>query len=91
MAVNAAQPLARATATELETLGWMQAFPPSPDRTIIFQDGSFRSFPELRWARSNIRQLVPTVYVWRGARPASVLPQEDLDIGAVMRALAGAD
>ena len=55
------------------TRGLMQGFPPPPDRTITFQNGSFRSFPELRWAWSNIRQLVPTVNVWRGAGLASVL------------------
>jgi CubicO group peptidase (beta-lactamase class C family) len=71
-----------ATETDPETLGWMQGFPPPPDKTITFQDGSFRSFPELRWAWSNIRQLVPTVNVWRGAGPASALPREEHDIGA---------
>ncbi len=68
--------------TDPEALGWMRGFPPAPDRTITFQNGSFRSFPELRWAWSNIRQLVPTVNVWRGAGPASPLPREDHDIGA---------
>ena len=58
-----------------------RAFPPPPDKTITFHNGSFRSFPELRWAWSNIRQLVPTVNVWRGAGPASVLPRADHDIG----------
>jgi CubicO group peptidase (beta-lactamase class C family) len=76
------QPPATATETDPETLGWMKGFPPSPDRTISFQDRSFRNFPELRWAWSNIRQLVPTVNVWRGAGPASVLPRQDHDIGA---------
>ena len=68
--------------TDPQALGWMQGFPPPPDKTITFQNGSFRSFPELRWAWSNIRQLVPTVNVWRGAGPASVLPREEHDIGA---------
>jgi CubicO group peptidase (beta-lactamase class C family) len=71
-----------ATETDPQALGWMQGFPPPPDKTITFHDGSFRSFPELRWAWSNIRQLVPTVNVWRGAEPASVLPREEHDIGA---------
>jgi CubicO group peptidase (beta-lactamase class C family) len=75
-------PTCTATETDPQTLGWMQGFPPPPDKTITFQNGSFRSFPELRWAWSNIRQLVPTVNVWRGAGPASVLPREDHDIGA---------
>ena len=71
-----------AAETDPQALGWMQGFPPPPDKTITFQNGSFRSFPELRWAWSNIRQLVPTVNVWRGAGPASVLPREEHDIGA---------
>jgi CubicO group peptidase (beta-lactamase class C family) len=71
-----------AVETDPETLGWMQGFPPPQEKTITFQNGSFRSFPELRWAWSNIRQLVPTVNVWRGAGPASVLPREEHDIGA---------
>ncbi len=73
---------ATAAETDPQTLGSMQGFPPPPDKTITFHDGSFRSFPELRWAWSNIRQLVPTVNVWRGAGPASALPREDHDIGA---------
>jgi CubicO group peptidase (beta-lactamase class C family) len=73
---------ATAPETDPQTLGWMQGFPPPADKTITFANGSFRQFPELRWAWSNIRQLVPTVSVWRGAGPASVLPREDHDIGA---------
>jgi len=83
VAAAANQHPASATETDPESLGWMKGFPPAPDRTVAFQDGSFRSFPELRWAWSNIRQLVPTVNVWRGAGPASVLSREDQDIGAV--------
>lgn len=82
VASAASQSTPTATETDPETLGWMQGFPPPPDKTITFQNGSFRSFPELRWAWSNIRQIVPTVNVWRGAGPASVLPREEHDIGA---------
>ena len=67
--------------TDPQALGLMQGFPPPSNKTITFHDGSFRNFPELRWAWSNIRQLVPTVNVWRGAGPASVLPREEHDIG----------
>ncbi|MBR1246639.1 serine hydrolase [Bradyrhizobium sp. AUGA SZCCT0169] len=82
VATAAAQPTPTATETDPQSLGWMQGFPPPPDKTITFHNGSFRSFPELRWAWSNIRQLVPTVNVWRGAGPASVLSRADHDIGA---------
>ena len=80
--INSAQQPATATEADPETLGFMQGFPPPPDKTITFHNGSFRNFPELRWAWSNIRQLVPTVNVWRGAGPASVLPREEHDTGA---------
>jgi len=81
-ATAVSQQPATAAETDPETLGWMQGFPPTPDKTITFHNGSFRSFPELRWAWSNIRQLVPTVNVWRGAGPASLLPRQEHDIGA---------
>jgi hypothetical protein len=71
-----------APTTAPESLGWMRGFPPSPDRLITFQNGSFRNVPELRWAWSNICQLVPTVNVRREAGPTSPLPREDHDIGA---------
>jgi CubicO group peptidase (beta-lactamase class C family) len=82
VAPNASQPYPTAAETDPEELGWMRGAPPPADRTITFRNGSFRSFPELRWAWSNIRQLVPTVNVWRGAGPTSALPREDHDIGA---------
>jgi len=62
-------------------LGWMTAF--RRHGTVIFADGSFRRFPQLRWSWSNIRQVVPTVGVWRGPGPASVLPRAERDLGSV--------
>jgi len=75
-----AQP-ATAAETDPNALGWMKGFPPAPEQTIRFHDDSFRNFPELRWAWSNVRSLVPTVNVWRGVGGASVLPREERDIG----------
>jgi CubicO group peptidase (beta-lactamase class C family) len=72
-----------AAASDPNTLGWMQGFPPPADKAITYADGSFRSFPQLRWAWSNVRQLVPTVNVWRGAGPASSLPRDEQDLGRV--------
>jgi CubicO group peptidase (beta-lactamase class C family) len=82
VATAPSQTIPTAAETDPQTLGWMQGFPPPPEKTITFHNGSFRSFPELRWAWSNIRQLVPTVNVWRGAGPASALPRQEDDIGA---------
>ena len=80
--IPAAQaPPASAADSEPQALGWMKGFPPPPDKAITFADGSFRSFPQLRWAWSNIRQLVPTVAVWRGPGPASALPRAEQDLG----------
>ncbi|WP_370157647.1 serine hydrolase domain-containing protein [Bradyrhizobium yuanmingense] len=67
--------------TDPELLGWMKGFPPPQDRTVSFENGSFRNFPESRWAWSNMRQLVPTVNVWRGAGPRSELHRAEQDIG----------
>ncbi len=74
---------ATAAETDPNARGWMKGFPPAPDKTIRFHDDSFRNFPELRWAWSNVRSLVPTVNVWRGAGGASVLPRAERDIGGV--------
>jgi CubicO group peptidase (beta-lactamase class C family) len=65
------------------SLGWMTGFPPAPDKAVTFADGSFRAFPQLRWAWSNIRQLVPTINVWRGVGPVSALPRSEQDLGKV--------
>src|SRR5262245_37082684 len=78
-----AAPLPTSTDSDPRTVGWMTDFPPSREKAIIFADGSFRKFPQLRWAWSNIRQLVPTVGVWRGPGPASVLSRAERDLGGV--------
>jgi Beta-lactamase len=75
--------LPNAADSDPRALGWMTGFPPPPEKAVTFADGSFRKFPQLRWAWSNIRQLVPTVGVWRGPGPASVLPRSELGLGNV--------
>ena len=47
-------------------LGWMQGNPTPADRIIRFEDDQFLNFPQSRWALSHMRELVPTVGVWRG-------------------------
>src|SRR5215510_163512 len=75
--------LPSSTDSDPRALGWMRGFPPPPDKAVMFADGSFREFPQSRWAWSNIRQLVPTVGVWRGPGPATVLPRAERDLGGV--------
>ena len=47
-------------------LGWMQGFPPPPDKLIMQPESNFFSFPKLRWTVCHIRELMPTKQVSRG-------------------------
>ena len=66
-----------ARASDPVALGWMTGTPPSPDKIIRFDDGSWLQFPQLRWSFSNIRQLMPTRAVDRGSGPAAPLPRAE--------------
>ena len=57
-----------------ETMGWMQGFPPSADKTIRFTDPDFFTFPKLRWTVCHFRQLMPNVGVSKGSAGARPLP-----------------
>lgn len=72
-----------AAASDPVAIGWMTGFPPPADKAITYSDGSFRAFPQSRWSWSHVRQIVPTVNVWRGAGPASPLPRAETDLGPV--------
>ena len=60
-------------------LRWMVSAPPPRDRQVRFAEGGLFDFPRLRWSFSNMRQLMPTVGVWRGDGPVAVLPRADRD------------
>jgi CubicO group peptidase (beta-lactamase class C family) len=47
-------------------LGWMQGFPPPPDKLIMQPSSDYFSFPKLRWTVCHIRELLPTEQVSRG-------------------------
>ncbi|WP_242511861.1 serine hydrolase domain-containing protein [Rhodobaculum claviforme] len=47
-------------------MGWMQGFPPPPDRLITQPDAVYFSFPRLRWSVCHLRQFLPTVQLGRG-------------------------
>lgn len=71
--------LPTAEATDPVKLGWMIGSPPPPDRIVRFADGSMYRFPQLRWSFSNIRHLMPTSNVSRGAGNVSPLPRAERD------------
>lgn len=58
-------------------LGWMQGFPPQPDKRITFESDQFLDFPQIRWALSHMRELAPTVNVRRGSAPISQIERDD--------------
>ncbi len=53
---------------------WMAGFPPPADKIVRFADGTYYSWPQMRWSFSHMEQLVPTKTVWRGAGAARELP-----------------
>ncbi len=65
--------------TDPRTLGWMQGFPPSPEKLLRFDDGSYYNFPQRRWSFSHMRELLPTSRVSRGDGPVCALPRADRD------------
>ncbi|MGN6262875.1 MAG: serine hydrolase domain-containing protein [Ralstonia sp.] len=64
-------------------MGWMQGFPPPPDRIIRF-DLAGNMFPRTRYGYSHVREFVPTRVVWHGDGPVSKLPRAERDIGGVL-------
>jgi len=63
------------TDCEPSTLGLMQGAPPAAAQRVRFEDDRFLQFPQNRWSLSHLRELVPTVAVWRGGGGASDLGQ----------------
>ena len=60
-------------ASDPGVMGWMQGSPPPLDKRIGFARDQFANFPELRWSLSHMRELTPTVNVWRGPLAPSSL------------------
>lgn len=74
------------------TMGWMQGFPPSADKTIRFTDPDYFAFPKLRWTVCHFRELMPSVSVANGTTGARDLPQAlNADLDAVSFTPLGAD
>lgn len=47
-------------------MGWMQGFPPPPDKIITQPDSHYFSFPRLRWSVCHLREFLPTEEISRG-------------------------
>jgi CubicO group peptidase (beta-lactamase class C family) len=75
------------TASDPNQWGWMQGSPPPPTKWIRFEDDRYLEFPQIRWSLSHMRELVPTVGVWRGSGAASDLGVTPRDSGARIDAL----
>ena len=55
-----------AIASDPVTIGWMQGFPPPPEKQILWRNTDHWRFPKTRWAFSHYRELIPTVRVAGG-------------------------
>ena len=53
---------------------WMAGYPPAADKIVNFADGSYYSWPQMRWSFNHMEQLVPTKSVWRGPGASRELP-----------------
>ena len=62
---TAAQQLSAAE-SDPKAMGWMEGFPPPPDKRIGQPDSNYFSFPRLRWTVCHLRELLPTEQVSRG-------------------------
>ena len=60
--LNAQEPLT-AEQSDPVRIGWMAGFPPPQDKVISAMDGSFFSFPALRYSVCHMRQFMPTTEV----------------------------
>ena len=85
-ALTVCAPLAAASQTltaqesDPRVLGWMEGFPPPPDKLITQPDSNYFSFPKLRWSVCHLREFLPTEQISRGTgapRPLSYLPPAD--------------
>ncbi|KAA9340586.1 serine hydrolase domain-containing protein [Adhaeribacter soli] len=65
-------------------MGWMQGFPTPKEKVLSVADGSFFSFPGLRYSVVHMREFLPTVNVSRGPdKPAPFTYELDPKIDAL--------
>lgn len=71
-----------AKSSDPKTIGWMEGFPPVPEKQIMLPDSNFFSFPKLRWSICHLRELLPTEQISKGLNP-SISLDYDLDTNAI--------
>jgi CubicO group peptidase (beta-lactamase class C family) len=76
-----APPLPAPEATDPVKLELMKGFPPAPEKTVRL--ATVLKFPNGRWAFHHMRELGPTVQVWRGDDKPSVLREMPQEMGAL--------
>jgi CubicO group peptidase (beta-lactamase class C family) len=74
-------PLPAPEATDPVKLELMKGFPPAPEKTVKLS--SVLRFPNGRWAFHHMRELGPTVQVWRGDGTPSMLGDAPRDLGSL--------
>ena len=63
-----------------QVMGWMQGFPPPPEKLITQPDSNYFSFPKLRWSVCHLREFLPTEEISRGTgapMPLDYLPHAE--------------
>lgn len=53
-------PVLTAAESDPRVMGWMQGFPPADDKTLNSADGSYFTFPALRYSVNHMREFFPT-------------------------------
>ena len=81
-----AQETLDARQSDPRVMGWMQGFPPPPDRLITQPDADYFSFPKLRWSVCHLREFLPTEQISRGLGAPKPLDYPPPHAFAAMRA-----
>ena len=74
-----------AEASDPRVMGWMEGFPPAPERLITQPDANYFSFPKLRWSVCRLREFLPTEEISRGIGapiPLETLAPAELEVEA---------
>ncbi|MEL0167378.1 MAG: serine hydrolase [Pseudomonadaceae bacterium] len=84
-AADAAPDLPAPDTVRYELLGFMDGFPPVPEK-LVTRANYLVEYPKLRWAFQHMRELIPSRQVRRGSGAASELPR-GTDLSAEIDAL----